>query len=481
MKIHKALQPVLKSLKIMKKNRKKKISVSNKIYDEAIKIIPYGSQTYSKGIKAFSDGVCPKYLKKGKGCEVWDVDDNKYIDYVMGNQPLILGYSDPDVNKAVKKQLELGSTFSVSNKLEVDVAKLIIKHVPSAEGARYGKNGADSTSIAVRLARGITGRDHIAFCGYHGWHDWFIATTDLNMGIPKFNEQLAHSFSYNDIDSLEKIFKKQKNKIACVIIEPITVNGPNCLRKNKSQCLKTCKKFCQNNFLTKVRDLCDKNKCLLIFDEVVTGFRYSMGGAQKLLNVIPDLSCFAKAVSNGIPLSVITGKWKYLKYLEKTFFSFTYGGDCMGLAAAKATIEKMEKKNVINHLYDVGNRLKKGINTLAKNYGIEEYFSCVGYPCRSILKIDKVGKYNNPLITKTLIQQELSYRGVLWSQYHSISYAHKKKHIDQTLNAFDDAFKIFRNIKNNNQKIENFLDGKPCEAVFTRVADFQSVAMSQKK
>ena len=153
----------------------------------------------------------------------------------------------------------------------------------------------------------------------------------------------------------------------------------------------------------------------------------------------------------------------------------------MGLAAAKATIEKMEKKNVINHLYDVGNRLKKGINTLAKNYGIEEYFSCVGYPCRSILKIDKVGKYNNPLITKTLIQQELSYRGVLWSQYHSISYAHKKKHIDQTLNAFDDAFKIFRNIKNNNQKIENFLDGKPCEAVFTRVADFQSVAMSQKK
>ena len=153
---------------------------SNKLYKKALKIIPYGSQTYSKGVKAFSDGVSPKFLAKGKGCEVWDVDGNKYIDFVMGNQPLILGYADPDVNKAVIKQLKLGSTFSVSNKLEIDVAELLVKHIPGAEGARFGKHGADATSIAVRLSRAITKRDHLAFCGYHGWHDWFIGTTDLN-------------------------------------------------------------------------------------------------------------------------------------------------------------------------------------------------------------------------------------------------------------------------------------------------------------
>ena len=210
----------------MKNVKRINIKNSNALYKKALKIIPYGSQTFSKGVKAFSDGVSPKFLAKGLGCEVWDVDGNKFIDYVMANQPLILGYADKDVNNAVKKQLALGSTFSASNKLEIDVAELLVKHIPDAEGTRFGKNGADATAIAVRLSRAITKRDHIAFCGYHGWHDWFIGTTDLNSGIPKFNNQLAHSFSYNDISSLEKIFSKNKNKIACVIMEPITVNGP---------------------------------------------------------------------------------------------------------------------------------------------------------------------------------------------------------------------------------------------------------------
>ena len=296
------------------------IKNSNALYKKAIKIIPYGSQTYSKGVKAFSDGVSPKFLARGKGCQVWDVDGNKFIDYVMGNQPLILGYADKEVNSAVKKQLDLGSTFSLSNKLEIDVAELLVKHIPDAEGARFGKNGADATTIAVRLSRAITKRDHIAFCGYHGWHDWFIGTTDLNSGVPKFNNQLAHAFTYNNLSSLEKIFSKFKNKIACVIMEPITVNGPICIKKTKD-CSKLCKKYCQNNFLSEVKKICKKNGSLLVFDEVVTGFRYSLGGAQKLTGVIPDLSCWAKAMSNGIPISAITGKWEYIKFLEKTFFS----------------------------------------------------------------------------------------------------------------------------------------------------------------
>ena len=458
--------------------KKIKISNSEKLHKKAKKIIPYGAQTYSKGVKAFSDGVSPKFLAKGMGCEVWDVDGNKFIDYAMGAQPLILGYADRDVNNAVKKQLELGSTFSVGNKLEIDVTELLIKHIPDAEGARFGKNGADATSIAVRLSRAITKRDHIAFCGYHGWHDWFIGTTDLNSGIPKFNNQLAHSFSYNNISSLEKIFSKYKNKIACVIMEPITVNGPISKPSGSTKWKDYNKK---DNFLIDVKNICKKNGALLIFDEVVTGFRYDIGGAQKMYSVIPDLSCWAKAMSNGIPISAITGKWEYIKYLEKTFFSFTYGGDCIGLAAAKATINKIERNNVIDHLYNVGGRLKKGINDLAKIYNLDDMIACAGYPCRSVMTIKKIGKYNKPLITKSLIQQELITRGVLWSQYHSISYSHKKRHIDNSLNAFEYALKKLRKIIKNKHKIENNLLGKPCETVFTRVADFQAVATSQKK
>ena len=461
----------------MKKVKKINIKNSNNLYKKALKIIPYGSQTYSKGIKAFSDGVSPKFLAKGKGCEVWDVDGNKFIDYVMANQPLLLGYADRDVNDAVKKQLALGSTFSVSNKLEIDVAELLVKHIPDADGVRFGKNGADATSIAVRLSRAITKRDHIAFCGYHGWHDWFIGTTDLNSGIPKFNNQLAHSFAYNNISSLEKIFSKHKNKIACVIMEPITVNGPISKPSGSTKWKDYNKK---DNFLTDVKKLCKKNGALLVFDEVVTGFRYDIGGAQKMYDVIPDLSCWAKAMSNGIPLSAITGRKKYIKFLEKTFFSFTYGGDCIGLAAAKATIQKIEKKNVIDHLYKVGGYLKKGMNNLAKMYDLEDMIACAGYPCRSVMTIKKFKRYNKPLITKSLIQQELMFRGVLWSQYHSISYSHKKKHIDTSLNAFEDAFKKLSKIVKNNKSIENSLIGKPCETVFTRVADFQAVATSQK-
>ena len=459
------------------KKKSLKLLNSNKLYKRALKIIPYGSQTYSKGVKAFSDGVSPKFLARGKGCEVWDVDGNKYIDFAMGAQPLILGYADPDVNRAVNKQLALGSTFSVSNKLEIDVAELLVKHIPGAEGARFGKHGADATSIAVRLSRAITKRDHLAFCGYHGWHDWFVGTTDLNAGVPKFNDQLAHSFSYNNIESLEKIFKKNKNKIACVIMEPITVNGPKSGPNGSIQWNDFDRK---KNFLTDVKSLCKKNGALLVFDEVVTGFRYDIGGAQKMFGITPDLGCFAKAMSNGIPVSAITGKKEYMKYLEKTFFSFTYGGDCVGLAAAKATINKIEKKNVIDHLYKVGSRLKKGMNELIKIYDLQELLECSGYPCRTIMTIKKLGKYKKPLITKSLIQQELMFREVLWSQYHSMCYSHKNSHIDKSLNAFEDAFKKLRNIIKNKKNIENSLIGKPCETVFTRVADFQSVATSQK-
>jgi len=343
------------------------ITQSNAWYERARNIIPAGSQTFSKGVTQFVDGFAPKFLQRGKGVRVWDVDGNQYLDYIMGCHPIILGYADPDVNAAVAKQLEFGSTFSQMNPLEVEVTEQLIETIPCAEAARFGKNGADATTVAVRISRAITGRDHVAYCGYHGWHDWYIANTDLNSGVPKFNQKLAHSFTYNDLDSLQKIFEDHPDQIACVIMEPLTVLEP------------------QGDFLNEVKKIAHHHGALLIFDEIITGFRFAMGGAQELTGVTPDLATFAKGISNGIPLSAIVGKKEYMFALDKTFFSFTYGGDCLGLAAAKVCIPKLKREKVPEHLWSVGAVLKDGYNALAAQYGLEDFTSCVGYPCLHVI------------------------------------------------------------------------------------------------
>tara|TARA_Y100000768_G_scaffold63599_1_gene43731 strand:- start:34217 stop:35608 length:1392 start_codon:yes stop_codon:yes gene_type:complete len=461
------------------KKKKPNIKKSNQIYSKAIKIIPAGSQTFSKGVTQFVEGFAPKYLHRGKGSYVWDVDQNKYLDYVMGCQPLILGYADPDVNKAVSKQLQLGSTFSLMNKLELDVTELLIDKIPCAEAARFGKNGADVNTVAVRVARAVTGRDHVAYCGYHGWHDWYIANTDLNSGIPKFNQKLAHSFNYNDLDSLERIFKKYPNKVSCVIMEPLTILEPKCYGP-KNYKKKTSQKFCKHNFLSEVKKMAHHYGSLLIFDEIVTGFRFSLGGAQELIGVTPDLATFAKAISNGIPLSALVGKKEYMSTLSKTFFSFTYGGDCIGLAAAKACIAKLEKKKVSEHLNVVGSQLKKGVKELTKKHNLEEFIDCIGYPCRSIISFNGNKKYSD-LEIKSYFQQELLRRGILWAAYHALSWSHKKKDIVKTLNAYDDVMKLFKNIIDSNLNLRNRIEGIPVKPVFRKVADFNSYTLKNNR
>ena len=431
------------------------ITRSNAIYERAKKIIPAGSQTFSKGVTQFVDGFAPKYLHRGKGARVWDVDGNEYLDYVMGCHPIILGYADDDVNRAVMEQLELGSTFSLMNELEVDVTELLIETVPSAEAARFGKNGADATTVAVRVARAVTGRDHIAYCGYHGWHDWYIANTDLNSGIPEFNQQLAHAFGYNDLDSLERTFKAHPGAVAGVIMEPLTILEP------------------KDNFLHEVKAMAHHYGALLIFDEIITGFRFSLGGAQELTGVTPDLTTLAKAISNGIPLSAIVGKKEYMWSLEKTFFSFTYGGDCIGLAAAKACIPKLRREKVPDHLAQVGAVLKDGYNRLAAAYGLSDFTQCVGYPCRTIITFDGRGRFD-ALEMKSYFQQELLRRGILWAAYHALSFSHKREDIDLTLNAYEDVLRMFKKVVDSNQSLRPLIEGEPVKPVFRKVADFNS-------
>ena len=438
-----------------KNNNKPNIVRSNEIYELAKKIIPAGTQTYSKGVSQFVEGFSPKYLDHGKGAYVWDVDGNKYLDYIMGCHPLVLGYSDPDVNAAVIKQLEKGSTFSLMNELEVSVSQLLVDIIPCAEMVRFGKNGADATTAGVRVARAITNRDHIAYCGYHGWHDWYIANTDLNSGIPDFNKKLAHSFSYNDLDSLEKIFKDYPDQIAIVIMEPLTVLKP------------------KNNFLHEVKKMARHYGAILMFDEIISGFRFSLGGAQELLDVTPDLASFAKGISNGIPLSALVGKKEYMEALDKTFFSFTYGGDCIGLSAAEACIPKLQRENVSSHLWKVGKVLKDGFNQLAETHNLEEFMQCIGYPCRSIITFNGRGKYNE-LELKSIFQQELVRRGVLWAAYHAISWSHTIAEINLTLEAYDESMSVVKNIITKGGRVKDHIEGSTITPVFRKVADFNS-------
>ena len=435
--------------------RRPDITTSDRIYARATPIIPAGSQTFSKGVTQFVEGFAPKYLARGKGCYSWDVDDNRYLDYSMACHAVILGYADDEVNAAVKDQLDLGSTFSLMNELEVDVTELLIDAVPCAEAARFGKNGADATSVGVRIARAVTGREHIAYCGYHGWHDWYIANTDLSSGVPAFNQELSHSFDYNDLDSLQRIFDEHPGQVAVVIMEPLTILEP------------------EGDFLAEVKRMTHHHGALLMFDEVMTGFRFAFGGAQELTGVVPDLTALAKAISNGIPLSAIVGKKEYMFSLEKTFFSFTYGGECLGLAAAKACIPKLKRERVTDHLAQVGAVLKDGFNGMARDYGLDELVECVGYPCRTVVTFSGAGRFD-ALEMKSFFQQELLRRGILWPGYHALCHAHTREEIDYTLDCYQEVLRLFKDVVDTGKGLRPLIEGIPVRQVFRRVADFSS-------
>lgn len=428
---------------------KRTLTKSEKYWGKAKNIIPAGTQCLSKGPTQFVDGVAPKYLKRGKGCHVWDVDGNEYIDYGMGLRPIILGYCYPAVDEAIARQLKDGITFTLMHPLEVELAELLIDTIPCAEAARYGKNGSDATTAAIRVARSYTGRDKIAICGYHGWHDWSIITTERNRGIPKIMKQLSFTFEYNDIESPKELFDKYRDEFAAVIMEPVGVTPP------------------QNDFLKEVKKLTHKNGAVLIFDEIVTGFRFSLGGAQEYFGVIPDLAAFGKGMANGMPISALLGKEEIMNVLNETFFSFTFGGECLSMAAAIATINELKEKSVIDFLWTQGRKLQKGYNKLARELELEKHTECVGYPPNTLVKF--YGKtVDESLLMKSLVQQELLKRGILWAAYHAVSYSHNDEEINTTLEAFDNALRVLKKAVHKGS-IKKFLEGKPVKPVFREV------------
>jgi len=285
---------------------------------------------------------------------------------------------------------------------------------------RFGKNGSDATSGAVRAARALTGRDVIACCGYHGWQDWYIATTTRADGIPKAVRELTVPFAYNDLASLERVFADHRGRVAAVIMEPVGVVPP------------------APGFLQAVRDLAHREGALLIFDEIVTGFRLALGGAQEMFGVIPDLSCFGKGMGNGFPIAAVVGRRDLMEVFDQLFFSFTFGGEAASLAAALATVREMCDKPVIPHLWRQGERLRDGFNALARAAGLGRHAECVGYPPRTVITFaDPAG--GDPAVLKTLFLQEAITRGILLGGGMNVSFSHDDDDVTRTLAAYEAA------------------------------------------
>jgi len=414
--------------------------------ERALKTIPLGSQTFSKSKIAYPEEVSPHFIKRGDGSHVWDVDGNEYIDFVNGLASITLGYNDPDVTEAVKAQLEEGTIFSLPHEIEIKVAEKIVEMVPCAEMVRFGKNGSDATAGAVRLARANTKRDHVAVCGYHGWQDWYIGSTSRNLGVPSSVRDLTHSFTYNDLDSLGQLFKKYSDQVAAVIIEPMNSTEPN------------------NGFLEGVKVLAQKNGAILIFDETITGFRYANGGAQEYFGVIPDLAIFGKGMANGYPVSVVTGRAEIMKLMEEVFFSFTFGGETLSLAAALTTMTKLQQEPVIKTLWEQGRKIKKGVNALIKKHNLENVLSITGKDCWSFLIFKDTDVYSQWEL-KTLFLQEVFARGVLTIGTHNMSYAHSDEDISKLLKVYDEVFGVIKDIVEK-KSLDKRLQTKPLVPLF---------------
>lgn len=393
--------------------------------ERALRVIPLGSQTFSKSKTQYPFGVSPYFLVRGKGSHVWDVDGNEYIDFVNGLAAITLGYSDPEVDAAVKTQLEQGVLFSLPHPVETEVAERIVDMVPCAEQVRFGKNGSDATAGAVRLARAYTGRDRLAVCGYHGWQDWYIGSTARNRGVPQGVSSLTQAFEYNNIESLNRLFVEHPGEFAAVVLEPMNVVYPRV------------------GFLESVRELTHAHGALLVFDETITGFRFANGGAQELFNVTPDLATFGKGLANGYALSAVAGPERLMQLMEDVFFSFTFGGETLSLAAALATMKTLQREPVVETLAERGRQVIEGVHSLISEYGADGFLGISGHPSWSFLTFKDTPKCSMWEM-KTLFLQEMFSRGILTLGTHNMSYSHSSNDVQRLLDAYGEVFPILR-------------------------------------
>ena len=425
----------------------KSYSASQLHHKRALRTIPTASQTFSKSALMYVDGSAPLFAERGEGCYLWDIDGNRFTDYVLGLLPLVLGYKDPDVDLAITDQMARGITFSLATELEAELAEMLVDIIPCAEKVRFGKNGTDATSAAIRLARAHTGRDRVAVCGYHGWQDWYIGATPRHLGVPQAVRDLTATFTYNNAESLADLLAQHKGEFAAVILEPMTFDLP------------------ENDFLQTVQTLAHDHGALLVFDEIVTGFRAALGGAQEVFGVTPDLACFGKALGNGMPISAILGRADIMNLMDDIFFSGTFGGETLSLAASIATLKKLKSANAIERIHSVGRKLLAGTQSQISDHELDPYFQAIGQAWWPSMQPKSNDRFDNNLLT-SLMRQELVAQGLLYLSTFNICLAHDDEEITrQTLASTDLALaKIAAALGSN--RPQDHLKGPPVEPVF---------------
>ena len=437
---------------------KRGIAKSNEYYERAKLVIGSGTNTFSRAPGVFPEGAAPKFIEKQDGSHCWDVDGNEYIDMVMGCGPVTIGHNHPAINDAIKEQMDKGILYSLLNPLEVEVAEKLVECIPSAEMVKFSKNGSDVCAAAIKIARHVTGRD-IVFCwGYHGFQDWYISSTDRNAGIPKAVRDLTKTFEYNDIEGLKAMFETHKDQVAAVMMEPVIAEKP------------------ENEFLQKVKKIAHDNGALLIFDEMISGFRFAMGGVGEYLGVEPDLATFGKGITNGMPLGVLVGQSKYMKEFDKVFLSSTYAPEALTLAAASANIDFYKEHNVIDAIWEKGRYVRDGFDSVIEKHAVSKNVSLAGYPVRLMVNTHSEDGIQDPKLA-TLYQQEMFKNGILcFSGVLMLSYSHSKEDLDILIDAFDNSCKVIKSAIDSGNSVDEFLDGPPGAPVFKGLRERNAVS-----
>lgn len=430
-----------------------------RLWQKAKTLIPGGNQLLSKRPERFLPDHWPSYYSKAKGVEVWDLDGRKYIDFsIMAVGACILGYADPDVNRAVIDAVRRGTNTTLNVPEEVELAELFVKLHPWAQMVRYVRTGGESMAVAARIARAYTGKDVIAFCGYHGWADWYLAANlaDKNglndhllsglepKGVPQGLRGTILPFHYNTIDELEKIVSENDGKIAAIIMEPVHTDEP------------------KNNFLQKVRVIADRIGAVLVFDEITVGFKLTMGGAHLLYGVHPDIAIFGKTISNGFPMGVVLGKRDVMQAAQSTFISSSYWTEAIGPVSTLATLRKMQKINMPKHYLRVALKVRDILQSSGKRHGVEVKFPEV----LAILTLEFKGQDGKEAIT--LFTQEMLKRGILAGGVFYASYAHTDAHLARYAKAVDQVFKIIADARKGGG-VKRLLKGPVAQSGFQRL------------
>ena len=442
--------------------------------------IPGGAHTYSRGNDQYPANA-PAILESGKGAYVFTPQNNEFLDYGMGLRSVILGYADKKVNKAVLKELQKGNSLSKPSTTELQAAETLIDLIPSAQMVKFAKNGSNVTSAALKMARSFTGKTLICVPKeqpFFSFDDWFIGNTVVDRGVPQVYKSTTKFFNYGDIESLKSIFEEFEGQIAAVMLEPATDLSP---------CPKVCESVnlnpekCQNcpnkahNFLKEVESICRKNGAVFILDEMRTGFRWNLRGAQNIFGVSPDLTTFGKAMANGFSVAALTGIKEIMSLAsieqigaERTFLlSSTNGAEMGPLGALIATIDFLKKNAVSEHLWSFGENLRSEFNKICQGLGIENQFSLIGPSVAlEIQSNDLLGNHSFGL--KTLFLQEMAKMNVLVSNGNSFaqSFSHGRKELNITLDAFEVALNVCALALE--QGVENFLSGPPVKPVFRK-------------